>query len=168
MEKKVKFTKDDTLLVKGIAIILMVCNHLFPIPEWIFPENQFISIPIGGKTLAAYFGGFSKICVAIFALLTGMAMFYTYSNKSLFVAYKHTLKKLPNFFVTYWIVLLTIYIPIIGIFGGDALITTKDILWNFSGYKTDYCKIAWYVRFYLELVVSFPIIACLYKKDISL
>lgn len=48
------FTKDDTLKIKGIAIIMMVCNHLFPIPEWIYPENQFISIAIGSKTLAAY------------------------------------------------------------------------------------------------------------------
>ena len=77
------FDKKSTLLIKGIAIILMVCNHLFPIPEWIYPENQFISIPLGSKTLAAYVGGFSKICVAIFALLTGIAMYYTYSQKSI-------------------------------------------------------------------------------------
>lgn len=162
MERKNIFTKSDTLLIKGGAIILMVCNHLFPIPEWIYPENRFISLAIGDKTLAEYFGGFSKVCVAIFALLTGIAMFYTYSKGSLFCAYRHTLKKLPRFFLTYWLILFTIYIPVIGIFGGDTSITIKDILWNLSGYETTYCKIAWYVRFYFELIISFPAIVYAY------
>lgn len=39
MDNTIKFEKNDTQILKGIAIILMVCNHLFPIPEWIFPEN---------------------------------------------------------------------------------------------------------------------------------
>ena len=61
----------------------MVCNHLFPIPEWIYPENQFISIAIGSKTIAEYVGGFSKICVAIFAFLSGYAMYYTYIRRGM-------------------------------------------------------------------------------------
>ena len=77
------FDKQSTLHIKGLAIILMVCNHLFPIPEWIYPDNQYISIPLADKSLAAYIGGFSKICVAIFALLTGIAMYHTYSKKSI-------------------------------------------------------------------------------------
>lgn len=83
MREKISFNKNDTIRVKGIAIILMVCNHLYPIPEWIYPENQFYSIAVGSKTLAAYFGGFAKICVSIFALLTGMAMYYTYSKNTI-------------------------------------------------------------------------------------
>lgn len=77
------FDVNSTLRIKGIAIILMVCNHLFPIDDWIYPENRFISIPVGSKTIAAYIGGFSKICVAMYALLTGLGMYYVYSKKSL-------------------------------------------------------------------------------------
>lgn len=83
MAKTIIFDKNDTMRIKGIAIILMICNHLFPISEWIYPENHFYSIAVGDKTLAAYFGSFSKICVAIFALLTGMAMCYTYSKNTI-------------------------------------------------------------------------------------
>ena len=32
-----KFDSKVVCALKGIAIILMVCNHLYPIPEWIFP-----------------------------------------------------------------------------------------------------------------------------------
>lgn len=76
-----KFDSKVVCALKGIAIILMVCNHLYPIPEWIFPSNQYISLQIGAKTLASYWGGFSKICVAIFAFLSGIGMYYTYKKK---------------------------------------------------------------------------------------
>jgi hypothetical protein len=157
------FDTQSTLIVKGIAIILMVCNHLFPIPELIYPENQFLSISVGSKTLAAYVGGFSKICVAIFALLTGIGMFYTYSKKSLRRAYRHTLGKLPHFFLTYWIIIVLIYIPImssVGIFTFNL----KELILNLFGYQTTYCLAAWYVRFYFEVVLTFPIWVIAYNK----
>lgn len=152
-----EFNKKSTLYIKGIAIILMVCNHLFPISEWIYPENQFISIPLGSKTLAAYFGGFSKICVSMFAFLTGIAMYYTYRKKSIEVGYKHTLKKLLPFFLTYWIVIICIYFPVM-VISGVLTFDIQEFILNLTGYVTTYCKIAWYVRFYLELILTFPLI----------
>lgn len=83
--------------IKGIAIILMMCNHLFPIPEFIYPENNYFSLPFGGKTIAAYIGGFGKICVAIFAFLTGIAMFYTYSRTELKKKLGSYLEKIAKF-----------------------------------------------------------------------
>ena len=80
MEHK-KFSGEVTTYIKGVAIILMICNHLYPIPEFIFPENQYWSLLIGSKTLAAYIGGFGKICVAIYTILTGIGLYHTYSNK---------------------------------------------------------------------------------------
>ena len=37
MTDTIIFDKNDSMRIKGIAIILMICNHLFPIPEWIYP-----------------------------------------------------------------------------------------------------------------------------------
>ena len=44
-----KFDSKVVCALKGIAIILMVCNHLYPIPEWIFPSNQYISLQVAKK-----------------------------------------------------------------------------------------------------------------------
>lgn len=151
-----KFDSDATKIIKGVAIILMVCNHLFPIPEWIYPENAYIGLTIGTKTLEAYIGGFSKICVAIFAFLTGYGMYFTYKNKNIKKAYRHTLKKLVHFLTTYWIIILIIYIPIMklcNIFN----FSLKEFMLNLVGYKVTYIRIAWYVRFYIELIITFPI-----------
>ena len=156
ISSKTTFDSNVTLMIKGIAIILMVCNHLFPIFDWIYPENMYISIPIGNKNLAAYIGGFSKICVSIFALLTGISMYYCYTKKGLKGGYSYSLRKLPRFFLTYWLILVWVYIPIMlcaGVYNFDI----KELILNLFGYKTTYCRIAWYVRFYLELVLTFPI-----------
>lgn len=162
MAETIIFDKNDSMRLKGVAIILMICNHLFPIHEWIYPENQFYSIAVGGKTLAAYFGGFSKICVAIFALLTGMAMCYTYSKNTIGGGYRHTLKKLLPFYLTYWLIIALLYIPVMlacGLFDFSPV----EFFFNLLGYETTVIKIAWYVRFYLELVISFPLIILLDK-----
>lgn len=156
------FDVNSTLRIKGIAIILMVCNHLFPIDDWIYPENRFISIPVGSKTIAAYIGGFSKICVAMYALLTGLGMYYVYSKKSLRGGYSHTIKKLPRFFATYWVIILLIYVPVM-LVSKVFIFDIKEFLMNLFGYQTTYCKIAWYVRFYFELVLSFPVWVMLYR-----
>ena len=120
MLDSVRFGKRETQILKGIAIILMVCNHLFPIPEWIFPENQFMDLYIGSKGLAAYFGGFAKICVSIFAMLSGIGFYHTYNKYGKKYGYIHNLKKLLPFFVTYWTCLILVYLPIICGWGGGV------------------------------------------------
>lgn len=157
----VPFKKDDTLIGKGVAIILMVCNHLFPIQEWIYPENQYISFMINGKSIAAYFGAGSKVCVAIFAFLSGVGLFFIYSKSTIKNGYVQTLKRLKPFYFTYWVILTGVYIPLMslcGLFKFDLV----EIIANYIGYQTTYCKIAWYVRFYLELIITFPVYIYIY------
>ncbi len=72
------FLARTTAMIKGIAIIMMVCNHFFPIPDWIYSSNQFWSVPVGSKTIAAYIGGFSKACVGIYTLLAGIGVYHKY------------------------------------------------------------------------------------------
>lgn len=152
-----KFDSKVVCALKGIAIILMVCNHLYPIPEWIFPSNQYISLQIGAKTLASYWGGFSKICVAIFAFLSGIGMYYTYKKKkSIEGGYKYNLNKLRGFLTTYWLILILFYLPIMSI-SGVLQFKISDFILNLFAIRTSYIRIAWYVRYYIVLVVSFPI-----------
>lgn len=165
-----KFDVRSTNILKGFAIILMVCNHLYPIPEWIYPSNQFISLQLGSKTLAAYFGGFSKICVAIFAFLSGYGMYYTYKkHESIIDGYKHNLHKLINFLLTYWLIICCFYIPIMKV-SGVLRFDLKDFVLNLFALRTTYIRIAWYVRFYIILVISFPVYILIFlnnKNDFS-
>ena len=125
-------------------------------------RNVYPSIAIGSKTIAEYVGGFSKICVAIFAFLSGYAMYYTYVRRGM-GGYRHSLKKLSVFLLTYWIILFLLFIPVMCLTGVYRF-SLKELFFNLFGIETTYCKIAWYVRFYIELVITFPIWLTLYTK----
>lgn len=59
--KHIKFTKDYTLNAKGIAIIMMCVHHLFS-------NNAFLTLP-------------TKVCVAIFTILSGYGINESYKKK---------------------------------------------------------------------------------------
>lgn len=152
-----QFTNNQTQIMKGIAILLMFCNHLYPITDWIYPENMYTGISIGGGYLAAYVGGFGKICVSIFAFFSGIGFYYGY-KKGLFTGWKNATKRLMPLYLTFWLILFGIYIPLM-IVSGVYTFDIKDLLLNMSGYRFNYCKVAWYLRFYLEITITFPIYA---------
>lgn len=162
-----KENKEVTVFIKGITIILMFCNHLFPIPEWIFESNQVISIAIGSKTIASYVGGFGKICVAVFAFLTGISFYYVFQRRlyreSNNERIKYSLKKIFDILLVYWGILFGFYIPLASVFGVNDY-TLNELINNIFLFKTSIIKVAWYVRFYVELMLTLPVIYLLLKE----
>lgn len=154
------FDKSASVRMKGAAILLMLTHHLFAFPEWILPGNEFSGILMHGRPLAAYAGEFGKICVAIYALLTGVAMRYAYRDGALRESYARTLKRLPRFYVGYWAA-LALLVPVLAAVG-ETSFSVKEILLNLSGLRTSYCPFAWYVRFYAATVILFPLWVWLY------
>lgn len=73
------FDKNDTLCLKGFAIIMMMCIHCFGNSqrfagyefEFLIPENLYIDL--------AYY---CKICVSIFAFISGYGLYLSAKNKS--------------------------------------------------------------------------------------
>ena len=70
-----KFSKQDTAVVKGIAALMLVCHHFFmgilPAPiDW--ANNELWTI---AATL-------SKVCVAIFVILSGYGINESYKKWS--------------------------------------------------------------------------------------
>lgn len=57
---------------------------------------------------------------------------------------------------TYWLVLILFYLPIMSI-SGVLQFKISDFILNLFAIRTSYIRIAWYVRYYIVLVVSFPI-----------
>ena len=78
-------SKDDTLAVKGIAIMMMLVHHLFAFPARLLPGTSFNSLFVFADTttLEWHVSGFCKVCVAIFTLLAGYGIFRSYSSKLL-------------------------------------------------------------------------------------
>lgn len=94
--------KKMTQMIKGLAILTMLTHH-------------FIIFPINGTEYSNainLFGGFCKICVALYALLSGYGYFFA-KEKTI----KYGLKKIWGLLKIYWLSLFTIFIPA-AIFGG--------------------------------------------------
>lgn len=66
------FTREDTKIIKGTAIILMLIHHLWGFPERIAGGSLKYMFIIFGQSSIVYFGLFGKICVSLFFLLVGM------------------------------------------------------------------------------------------------
>lgn len=167
---------SPTVFIKGITIILMFCNHLFPIPEWIFESNRVLSFAIGSKTIASYIGGFGKICVAVFAYLTGIGLYFVFQRKkyeeTVISRIKYSVKKCVDILITYEGILLLFYIPVATFFGVNDY-TSKELLDNIFLIDTSIIRVAWYVRFYIELMITIPILYVVLKsrksqKDIAI
>lgn len=107
-------SKDNSLILKGGAILLMLLHHLFYSPSstdlfWDY-HIQLGSHDIG---IVNQLGVYGKLCVAIFVFASGYGLETTYLTKYLSVItfYKRRFKKL---FLNYWFIWL-LFVPI-GIF----------------------------------------------------
>ncbi len=99
----------DTRVLKGIAILLMLIHHLFYDESM---EGMFGDVSIFGFHVVHEMGGWSKVCVSIFVVLSGYGLEVTTKDKEMNLVsfYKHRFKKLM---LNYWFVwLLTVPIGI--------------------------------------------------------
>lgn len=76
---KSAFGVNDSLALKGIAIILMIFHHCFRLKEWI-DDYQVVTFPLDAETVAAFSGMF-KICVPIFAFISGYGLYLSAKKK---------------------------------------------------------------------------------------
>lgn len=114
MDKSNLISKDNSLVLKGFGILLMLFHHLFYSPESqsLFRDYHINlgSIDIG---IVNQLGLYCKLCVAIFVFASGYGLETTYLSRDLSVMtfYKRRFKKL---FLNYWFIWL-LFVPI-GIF----------------------------------------------------
>lgn len=162
-----EFTVDYTNMLKGVALLFLLCNHFCVVQDWITPPNKLIDIMIHGKPLLGYVGAFGKICVAIWAFLSGIGAYYSYKNRIL-SAYKSNIVRLANLMIQYVLILAIVFIPVIALFhpvfmGESYDVSVKHIVYNIFACDAEYDKAAWYMRFYIMFVLSFPLLVAIKK-----
>lgn len=87
--------RKTTQMIKGIAILIMIAHHFI-----VFP---FVKLPY----FITLFGEACKICVAVYAVLSGYGYFFA-KEKTI----KYGLKKSWGLLQIYWISLFALFIPI--------------------------------------------------------
>jgi len=152
------FSREDTKVMKGVAIILMLAHHLWAFPDRYPVGFAFYSwLSVEGQPLEVFLGSFGKICVAMFMFLGGYGMYWkTRKRGGIFLDIIHLYKG-------YWKVFL-IFIPVgFLLFSGQsvdyaqntALCTrftefhVKEFIGNFIGWSSSYNSEWWFFRTYL-------------------
>lgn len=144
--------------LKSIAILMMLCLHLFNTLNY---ENLFTPIIfIGSTPIIYYISLFSDACVPIFAFVSGFGLYYKYQSDKNNYNLKVNLKKLYSLYKNYWIIL---FIFVLGI--GSVLQPQEypgsllKFLMAFTGLTaSDYNGAAWFFTIYvLFFIFSKPI-----------
>ena len=89
--------RDETNIIKGIAIIFMFIHHFFTIPYYLIDSVAEI---YRNNNFSFFYSSF-RLCVPIFAFLTGF--FYHFANKKVL---RYSIKKATDLWITYFVVFI--------------------------------------------------------------
>ncbi len=126
---------------------MMIVHHAFGFSERLLPGISYIGIPIGEK-LGTFIGSMCKICVSLLAFGTG----YGLANKT--IGLKYLKGKTSSLIRIYW-ASLTLLI-FCGLIGGNKY-QMIDILENILLIKTEINHAAWYLPFYILVLLTLPV-----------
>lgn len=175
------FSKDDTLIVKAIAILFMIIHHCFLGPER-YKGYEIIFSPFTESltnTVASYF----KICVGIFVILSAYGMTISLKRASerntlnRIDVEKMTVKRYVSLMSNYVFIFLTAHlISLIGgfkhsftkVYGGGKMSPIYfliDGLGLAEAFKTPtFNGTWWYMTLATFIILFMPLISKLYEK----
>lgn len=116
-------TRQQSLIMKGIGICLMLTHHLF------YSEKSiplYDDIVIHGHGIVNTIGVFSKLCVALFVFVSGYGL--AVSTPGNFSVGRFYIRRFRKLYLNYWLIWL-IFVPI-GIF---VFHRTFEDVYNISG-----------------------------------
>ena len=182
-----KFTKEHTMQMKGIAIIILLFHHCFlntqrwaTVPYeklattkgWGYYPISFA--PFSSHTIQ-YLASFSKICVAMFVFMTGYGMWVSYESHKKKTTMSNYIKKrmvtLMTGFLIIFVVTEILAIPtgrFIEVYGHDfrsVVYMIIDALGLAKLLGTPlFCLTWWYMSLAIVLIMIFPFVHSIMEK----
>ncbi len=141
-------TKQESIIIKGVAILFMIYGHLFLYPE--LAGKMYESIfKIGNVSFESLLTRATGP-VGFYLLLGGYGMYYIYTNKGT----RNQLPRIRNLYVNFWVVLF-LYVLIGHIVKPEMYPgSIKTLIYNASGFKTTYNGEWWFLLPYSLVVLS--------------
>ena len=151
-------SKQQTTKLYGIAILLMLFHHLFLSLDMGYGRYVGMAYSIWGyNPIVERAAWFCKICVAIYAFITGYGIASKYMVETSWTTiYKGNAKAIFRLYKKYWLV-LAIFLPL-GLKIDFFHFSPVRIMGNFLGLISSYDWPMWYVRQYLILMLFAPVV----------
>lgn len=165
-------TKEQSKMLQGLAILMMLYHHLFATADNINESYKSVLI-FGNYNAELKLALFAKLTVAVYAFVSGyglckslkkQSMENDFTNKAfsyvLGQKYLLVLKKLLHFFIQYWIVFI-VFMPFRFFINGQNF-EIKEFVSNLFGVSSTYNGTWWYVLFYAKMILVLPLIDSLF------
>ena len=159
MKKESFIQKKDSLVIYAIAALLMVFHHLYAFPER-FPADMIPGTTSRFGICALYFGYYAKICVAMYAFVSGYGMLTKWNRNDFRQTNKfcsgvgQSVMQAVKFYTRYWLVLCVFLC--LGIIMGKYSFHGIEFLKNLIGISSSYNAEWWYVPVYVTMIILFP------------
>ncbi len=137
--------KQYTNIIKGVALVFMFVHHFFTFPERIVCGSVYENI----EAFTALFHDALKICVSIFAFLTGYFYFFN-KNKT----YRYSFKKSTDIYINY--VLVFALMLLLDYFLKCYDFSIKNIALELLLFNTPNMEFCWYVLFFIIVMLLMP------------
>lgn len=166
-KQKICFTRDDTVMVKGIAIFLLLVHHMGA-------TNPGIPLSFQGLSVSVVLEHLGKVCVALFTVLSGYGI--TEGSKKHEKKLSYVISHVKKILFGFWgIYLLTLALSIAQgvsprqIYGNGfsgAFYLIKDFLGlqNFLVVTPTLSGIYWYIECIFVCYLLFPVLNILFDK----
>lgn len=144
-----EFTKEESKMLKGIAILFMVGLHLFNRTD---PTGYYHAwIYIRGVPLVYYISFLFDACVPIYCFCSGYAFYLKQA-----VSIKENIRRFLNLLIHYWIIV--ILTCVVGWLTHSSNIRggIQDFLGTMFLYDIHYVGAWWFMQIYLLLVLTTP------------
>lgn len=148
--------RQQSHALQGIAILLMLYHHFFSDIQLYGDRLLFWN----GETVqrGAWFG---KICVGLFAFVSGYGMFYVLSRweedrffPRMFADYKAVLRQLFFVYRKYWLVFLLL--PVSELLTGAREFEPGEFFCNLLALSSTYQSTWWYMGQYVKMLLLLP------------
>lgn len=149
--------KRYTNIIKGVALIFMFVHHFYTFPDRIICGAEYEHI----DAFALWFHDALKICVSVFAFLTGY--FYFFNKKK---TYKYSFKKSTDLYINYVVIFALMLVL-------DFLLkcyefSVKDIALELLLLSTPNMEFCWYVMFFFIAMFLLPVFSKIADKSSAL
>ena len=153
-------TKRQSSVIQGIAVLLMIFHHSTICGEEIYFLNA---------ELAMRFAWFGKMCVALFAFVSGYGMFYVLRRETemrffqrLFKDYKAVARRLFSVYQKYWLVFFVFLGP--ALLRGALRFEAGEFFRNLFAVSSTYQETWWYMGQYVKMMLLLPPLELLFLK----
>ncbi len=152
-ESRNYINKDETTIIKGIALLFMFIHHFFTCPAWYVEGVNYPEL-VG---FAEIFREPFRICVSIYAFISGYSFFF--SKKK----YKYVFKKISDVWMTYFVSFLVFVIPATLL--GTYTFSIKSFLLEAFALERSVLNFCWYIVFYIVAMLLMPIYAWISERS---